>query len=289
VPAGRDNGIDRDGGALAPEGERSGMSAAAPVMGNRPALIVGIGASAGGLDACRSFLAVMPANSGMAFVLIQHLSPDHKSMLADLLGKSTDMRVIEATDGITIKANCVFVIPPDATMTIVGGRLKIVMPARPRSIRRPIDTFFQSLATDQGENAVRIILSGTGSDNILGVAAIKEQGGLTLAQAIFDHQALPGMPQSAPPWVWLLMCWQSKTCPKGCVRIRSISRMSRRTSQTMDFVSMRHRICPRSSARYEPAPGMISANTRKNSCPTTATLNASASSLNSRCLHRAIP
>ena len=197
MPAEKDNGIDRAGGALPPKGERSGKSAAARVPGNRSALIVGIGASAGGLDAYRSFLEATPAGSGMAFVLIQHLSPDHKSMLADLLGKSTDMSVIEATDGIKVKANCVFVIPPDATMTIVGGRLKIVKPAPPRSIRRPIDTFFQSLATDQGENAVCIILSGTGSDGTLGVAAIKEQGGLTLAQAEFDHHALPGMPQSA--------------------------------------------------------------------------------------------
>ena len=139
----------------------------------------------------------MPADSGMGFVLVQHLSPDHKSMLADLLGKSTSMSVIEATDSVAVKANCVFVIPPDATMTIEGGRLKIVKPAPPRNLRRPIDTFFQSLATDQGENAVCIILSGTGSDGTLGVVAIKEHGGFTLAQAKFDHHAMSGMPHSA--------------------------------------------------------------------------------------------
>ena len=160
-------------------------------------MIVGIGASAGGLEAFRSFFSAMPTNTGMAFVLVQHLSPDHKSMLADLLGKSTAMSVIEATDGVSIEQNCVFVIPPDATMTIERGKLKVVKPAPPRITRRPIDTFFQSLASDQGENAVCIILSGTGSDGTLGVAAIKEKGGLTLAQAEFDHHALPGMPQSA--------------------------------------------------------------------------------------------
>ena len=160
-------------------------------------LIVGIGASAGGLDAFKSFFANTPADSGMAFVLVQHLSPDYKSMLADLLGKTTTMRVIEATDGVAVEANCVFVIPPDATMTMEGGHLKIVKPAPPRDRRRPIDTFLQSLADDQGENAICIILSGTGSDGTLGVAAIREHGGLTLAQAEYDSHALPGMPQSA--------------------------------------------------------------------------------------------
>ncbi len=160
-------------------------------------LIVGIGASAGGLDAFKSFFASTPPDSGMAFVLVQHLSPDHKSMLADLLGKTTTMSVIEATNGVAVKANCVFVIPPDATMTIERGRLKIVKPAPPRDRRRPIDTFLQSLAADQGENAICIILSGTGSDGTLGVAAIRELGGLTLAQAEYDSHALPGMPQSA--------------------------------------------------------------------------------------------
>ena len=160
-------------------------------------LVIGIGASAGGLEAFKSFFANTPSDSGMAFVLVQHLSPDHKSMLAELLGKTTAMDVIEAVDGVAVKENCVLVIPPDATMTIAGGRLKIVKPAPPRDRRRPIDTFLQSLADDQGENAVCIILSGTGSDGTLGVAAIREKGGLTLAQAEYDHHALAGMPQSA--------------------------------------------------------------------------------------------
>jgi two-component system CheB/CheR fusion protein len=160
-------------------------------------LVVGIGASAGGLDAFKSFFASIPPDTGMAFVLVQHLSPDHKSILADLLGKTTAMRVTEAADDVEVQANCVFVIPPNATMTIAGGRLKVARPAPPRERRRPIDTFLQSLAEDQGEHAICIILSGTGSDGTLGVAAIKEQGGLTLAQAEYDSHALPGMPQSA--------------------------------------------------------------------------------------------
>ena len=160
-------------------------------------LTVGIGASAGGLEAFKSFFTAMPTDTGMAFVLVQHLSPDHKSMLAELLGKSTTMDVIEATDGVSVKPNCVFVIPPDATMTISGGCLKIVRPAPPRDRRRPIDTFFQSLAEDQGENAICIILSGTGSDGAIGLTTIKEHGGLTLAQAEYDSHAMAGMPESA--------------------------------------------------------------------------------------------
>ena len=175
-----------------PRKRKAGLSA----DGGAP-LIIGIGASAGGLDAFKSFFENSAADTGMGFVLVQHLSPDYKSMLAELLAKATAMDVIEATDGVAVKANCVFVIPPDATMTIADGRLKIVKPAPPREHRRPIDTFFQSLAEDQGENAVCIILSGTGSDGTLGVAAIKEHGGLTLAQSEYDSHALPGMPQSA--------------------------------------------------------------------------------------------
>lgn len=135
-------------------------------------MIVGIGASAGGLEAYRSFFTCMPADSGMGFVLVQHLAPDHKSMLAELLGKTTTMKVVEAADGMVVKPNRVFVIPPDATMTIHNRRLKIDRPAPPREFRRPIDTFMQSLAEDQGENAISIILSGTGSDGTLGLTAI---------------------------------------------------------------------------------------------------------------------
>jgi two-component system, chemotaxis family, CheB/CheR fusion protein len=160
-------------------------------------LIVGIGASAGGLEAFRNFFASSAADAGMAYVLVQHLSPDHKSMLADLLGKSTNMPVIEAVDGMQVGPNCVFVIPPDATMTIANGHLKVEKPAPPRHTRRPIDTFMQSLAADQVQYAICIILSGTGSDGTLGSAAIRENGGLTLAQAEYDSHALPGMPQNA--------------------------------------------------------------------------------------------
>lgn len=162
-----------------------------------PRLIIGIGASAGGLEAFRTFFANMPADSGMAFVLVQHLDPHHKSMLADLLGRHTEMKVVEATDGMRVAANRIFIIPPNATLTMADGALRVTKPAPVREYRRPIDTFFASLAEDQGERAVCIVLSGTGSDGTLGLRKVKEHGGLSLAQADADATAMSGMPQSA--------------------------------------------------------------------------------------------
>ena len=167
-----------------------------PFDGRAP-VVVGIGASAGGLTAFKQFFAKMPIQNGMAFVLVQHLDPLHKSLLVDLIAKQTKMKVVEAVDGAVLCADTVFVIPPDATLTVHGGVLHLVKPAPPRELRRPIDTFFLSLAEDQGENAVCIVLSGTGSDGTIGLKAVKQHGGLTLAQAEFDHQAQSGMPESA--------------------------------------------------------------------------------------------
>jgi two-component system CheB/CheR fusion protein len=162
-----------------------------------PRLVVGIGASAGGLAAFKAFLANTPADTGMAFVLVQHLDPHHKSLLVELLGAGASIPVLEAADGLAVHKNYAYVIPPDATLTIEGGKLRVVAPAPPRERRRPIDTFFASLAEDRGNKAVGIILSGVGSDGADGVRMISEHGGLTLAQAEFDHVAEGGMPQSA--------------------------------------------------------------------------------------------
>lgn len=167
-----------------------------PVEGSRP-LVIGIGASAGGLSAFKKFFGAMPEENGMAFVLIQHLDPNHDSLLVPLVAKQTAMQVVEAVDGVTVAANTVYVIPPDSTLEIKAGTLRLARPAPPRDSRRPIDTFFMSLARDQGDNAVCIVLSGTGSDGTLGLRAVKESGGLTLAQAEFDHKAMLGMPDSA--------------------------------------------------------------------------------------------
>ena len=160
-------------------------------------LIVGMGASAGGLEAYKQFFDNMPADSEIAFVLVQHLSPDHVSMMADLLARHTQMPVSEATDGTPVEARHVYIIPPDATLTIADGVLQLSKPAPPRPYRWPIDTFFASLAEDQGENAVGIVLSGSGSDGARGLRTVKERGGLALAQAGADHVAMSGMPASA--------------------------------------------------------------------------------------------
>ncbi|WP_429645708.1 CheR family methyltransferase [Skermanella aerolata] len=164
---------------------------------DRTNLIVGVGASAGGIDAFKAFFSKMPADSGMAFVLIQHLDPHHESSLVAIIAGYTSMPVHLAEDAMEVHPNQVHVIPPNAIMTIRGGTLHLSRPAPPSARRTSIDTFLTSLAEDQGENAIGIILSGFGSDGALGVAAIKEHGGLTLSQAEFDHHAKSGMPRSA--------------------------------------------------------------------------------------------
>jgi two-component system CheB/CheR fusion protein len=130
-------------------------------------LIVGIGASAGGLAAFKSFFAKVPADIGMAFVLVQHLSPDHKSMLVELLRPHTSIPIVEAHDGIEVEKNHVYVIPPDATLRVEDMLLRVAVPAPPRTHRRPIDTFFSSLAETHTDCAVAIVLSGVGSDGSL--------------------------------------------------------------------------------------------------------------------------
>jgi two-component system, chemotaxis family, CheB/CheR fusion protein len=145
--------------------------------------IVGIGASAGGLEAFHSFFDNMPADCGMAFVMILHLPADRKSMLPEILGRWTPMRVLEGHDGALIEPNCVYVPPPHAIVTVQGGRLGVRsdVPDDPK-IPRPIDVFFDSLGSALREQAIGIVLSGTGSDGSLGLKAIKECGGLTIAQ-----------------------------------------------------------------------------------------------------------
>ena len=160
-------------------------------------LIVGIGASAGGLAAYQAFFKAMPPDSGMAYVLVQHLDPNYESALAEIIGDCTAMRVTSAVDGVVVAPNTVSVIPPNAILKIENGILRVAKPETPTARRSSIDIFLMSLAQDQGENAVGIILAGYGSDGTIGISAIKEAGGLTLSEAAFDHHAKIGMPQSA--------------------------------------------------------------------------------------------
>ena len=155
--------------------------------------VVGIGASAGGLDAFRRFFNAMPADSGLAFVLIQHLHPEHESHVAQLVSKSTSMRVREAEDKVAVEPKCVYVIPPNRSLSIKGGRLHLSLPAQKRGMRTPIDHFLTSLADALGEKAVCLILSSSGTDGILGVRAIKAAGGMCMVQdpATAEYGDLP--------------------------------------------------------------------------------------------------
>jgi two-component system CheB/CheR fusion protein len=146
-----------------------------------PCPVVAIGASAGGLEAFEAFFRAMPPDSGMAFVLVQHLSPRHETLMPELVAQHTEMPVRQVDGETLVEVNQVYVIPPDATLTIDDCVLYVSRPAR-RGRRSPIDSFFRSLAEDQGDDAVGIILSGTGTDGALGLKAIKEHGGLTLVQ-----------------------------------------------------------------------------------------------------------
>jgi two-component system CheB/CheR fusion protein len=160
--------------------------------------IVGIGASAGGLAAFEAFFAGMPAavDPGMAFVLVQHLAPDHKSILTDLIRRYTRMQVFEVEDGMVVRPNCAYIIPPGCDMAFLNGALHLLDPVSPRGQRLPIDFFFRSLAQDQHERAICIVLSGTGSDGTLGVRAIKGEGGMVMVQNP-ESTEFDGMPRSA--------------------------------------------------------------------------------------------
>ena len=160
--------------------------------------VVGIGASAGGLAAFEAFFSGMPTdtNPNMAFVLVQHLAPNHKSMLTDLIRRFTRMQVFEVEDGMQIQPNCAYIIPPNRDMAFINGTLQLLSPVEPRGQRLPIDFFFRSLALDQRERAIGIVLSGTGSDGTLGARAIKAEGGMLMAQDP-DSAEFDGMPRSA--------------------------------------------------------------------------------------------
>jgi two-component system, chemotaxis family, CheB/CheR fusion protein len=159
-------------------------------------LIVGIGASAGGLEAFKQFFEQMPADTGMAFVIVQHLDPTHKSMLSDLLRNYTPMKVTEVKDNTKVAPNTIYTIPPNKEMGILNGTLHLMEPTVARGHRRTIDYFMRSLAEDQKEKSVGIILSGTGTEGALGLKAIKGEGGLTLVQEPASAK-YDGMPISA--------------------------------------------------------------------------------------------
>jgi two-component system CheB/CheR fusion protein len=164
--------------------------------------IVAIGASAGGIEALSDLMKYLPADTGMAFVLVQHLDPKHHSILTELLGRKTAMRVAEVADGMHISPNHVYVIPPNTTMSVSDHTLHLAPREASRGLHMPVDHFMRSLAEQKGNRAVGVILSGSGSDGTLGMAEIQANGGVTFAQdeatAKYD-----GMPRSAVAAGWV--------------------------------------------------------------------------------------
>ena len=158
--------------------------------------IVGIGASAGGLEALEMFLKHVPEGSGMAFVIVQHLDPTHKGIMAELLQRSTRMPVGQVKDRQKVTPNRVYVIPPNKDLSILHGVLHLLKPSAPRGLRLPIDFFFRALADDCQDRSIGVILSGMGSDGTLGLRAIKEKAGVAFVQAP-DSAKFGGMPRSA--------------------------------------------------------------------------------------------
>ena len=172
----------------APKGEPLSKNVAFPV--------VGLGASAGGLEAVRKLLAALPANAGSAFVLVQHLDPSHESMLAELLARDTAMPVRQAADGMAIEPNCLYVNPPQSNISLRDGAFRLSPRLDAPRTHLPFDHFLVSLAAQYGERAVCIVLSGTGADGSIGLRAVSDKGGLVIAQDP-EEAAYDGMPRSA--------------------------------------------------------------------------------------------
>src|SRR4051812_13198332 len=178
-----------------PPPQFDGAASSALAQPALPFPVVCIGASAGGLEAFTQLLGALPANTGMAFVLVSHLSPSHASHLAEILARATRMPVTEVKDGAKVQPNRVYVIPPDSVMIIAEGSLQL-SPRRPVDGRHhPIDLFLESLAREQRHKSIAVILSGTGSDGALGTSEVKAAGGITFAQD--ESAAYEGMPRSA--------------------------------------------------------------------------------------------
>ena len=163
---------------------------------NEPLYIIGMGGSAGSLEAFDEFFRNMPADTGLAFVLVSHLDPTHKGIMPELLQRVTTMKVQQAKDGMKVRPNHVYIIPPNKDMSIMHGTLQLLVPSRPRGQRLPIDFFFRHLALDQKERSIGIIFSGMGSDGTLGLKAIKDNLGTVMVQDLSSAK-YDGMPQSA--------------------------------------------------------------------------------------------
>ena len=176
-----------------------------------PSYVVGIGASAGGLEALERFFDNVPQDTGMAFVIVQHLSPDFKSLMDELLARHTELPIHLVEDGMPVEADHVYLIPPKKEMIISGGRLLLSEQDRQQERTLPIDVFFRSLAQDCGPRAVAIVLSGGGSDGSRGIRDVHEAGGLVIVQDV-DSAQFDGMPRTAPTRASPTGSWRPRTC-----------------------------------------------------------------------------
>ncbi|HEY5673592.1 MAG TPA: chemotaxis protein CheB, partial [Malonomonas sp.] len=175
---------------------RCGQNDVTEVNQPAPVGVVGIGASAGGLAALETFFANLPATTGLAFVVVTHLDPAHESLLPELLQKHSSIPLQLAQEAMQIKPDTAYFIPPNRDLALRAGQLHLLPPARVKRLRHPIDSFLQSLAAEQGDRAICVILSGTGTDGSLGLKTIKQQGGLVMVQDETSAQ-YQGMPKSA--------------------------------------------------------------------------------------------
>ena len=182
---------------ILPDSPAVGQETASPSENAlRPTHIVGVGASAGGLEALERVFEKMPASTGLAFVVIQHLSPDFKSLTNELLARRTSIPIHQVHDGMAVEANAIYLLPPRKDMIITNGRLLLTDKDPSQGLALPIDYFFRSLAQDAGDRAIAIVLSGTGSDGSRGIRDVHEAGGLVIAQTP-ESAKFDGMPRSS--------------------------------------------------------------------------------------------
>ena len=199
---------------------------------NEGLFVVGIGASAGGLKPIEDFFDHTPQDSGMAFVVVQHLSPDFKSLMDELLARHTKMAIHKVSDGVKIEPNCIYLIPPEKNMAMSKGNLLLSDKTEQRGLNLPIDFFFSSLAADAGERAVAIVLSGTGSDGSRGIRDVREAGGLVLVQSS-ESAGFDGMPRAAVSTGVVDLICDPKAMPAQLVSY--ISHRDRKVVQQTEF------------------------------------------------------
>lgn len=205
---------------------------------NKPTLVVGVGASAGGLEAFRQFLSALPDDTGMSFLLVQHLDPTHKSLLPELLASQTGMTVRDAEHGLTLERDTVYIIRPDTALAIHNGKIELSAPTLHRGVRLSVDHLFRSLARDYGPRAVGIVLSGAASDGSAGIREIKAAGGLTLAQDPATCSQT-GMPKSAIGTGVVDLVLEIRDMPAALARFASLPPADPEPNDTGDAMEVR--------------------------------------------------